>query len=369
MSFPSRLTPVLGARRFFVPGLPKWSAAVNAARAGQRNARLLCLGDSTTFGQGALSTAITGNDKSASWPTVLAAKSFGGVPGRWDNTIGTGNITASTYGSFDNRLTMGSGVGQGGAGSESLGGTPFARTSAGNFFVWTPGVPVDTFEIYYCQQSGGGIFSFAVDGGAATQVNTNGSTAVLKTTVSVARGNHSLSLDHVSGAKSFVYSVIAYDSAQKSVQVLNAGWPGVKATDYAVSASPFSPLNVFDDYAPDLTVLDLGINDWNQATPTTQTAYKAAMQALISAAKAVGSDVLLVVPVPSGTTSGTANQASFQTYIYDLAASNGLPVVDMIARWGSWASANSAGLMRDTLHPNSTGYADKAAAIAAAIIR
>jgi lysophospholipase L1-like esterase len=150
--------------------------------------------------------------------------------------------------------------------------------------------------------------------------------------------------------------VILYDSSHPEITVLNAGWSGAKATDVAANTSkPWGTINAIGTYDPDLVVIDLGINDWVQGT--SEADYKNAMQAIITAAKNAGSDVLLVVPVPSD---GYPSQASFQTYIHDLAITNDVPVIDFIGLWGSWSAANTNGWMSDALHPNATGYEQKA---------
>jgi lysophospholipase L1-like esterase len=367
--------PVMGARRrqgmmicpsgveFSVPALPLWSAAVRAAQAGTRDARILPVGDSTTVGAGALGNGYVSNDATASTPTVLAGMTFGGVQGSWQSLVGTKNL-ASGLVTYDHRITLDAGATVIGA---SIGATGLRRTGVGAMLTFTPTEPVSRFKVYYERDTGEGVMGLSVNGGAVTNVTNTGAAAFMSVTFDVPLGMNTLTISTVSGARTTVHAVEASNPAVKRVQVLNAGWYGVLAGGYALSTAYFSPLNVIDDYAPDLGIIDLGINDWNQVTPTTEVSFKASIQAFIDAFRAAGADVILVVPVPSGTANGIANQGLFQTYIHDLGTLNNVPVVDMIARWGSYAAKNALGWYRDTLHPTSLGYADKALAISEVI--
>lgn len=363
----AKLTAVGSA--FPIPALPNWSAAVSAAKAGTRDARVMYIGDSTTWGQGALSAAYGANDKSASHPTVLARDyTYRGLPGSWQNFTGTGNIGGSPYPTYDNRFVIGPSGAQSPSTTESMGGRGFRGSVVGDIVTFTPVGTEDMFDIYYLREGSGGVMGLSVNAGVATQVNTNGASALLVTTVSGVAGQvNTLTISLVSGTRATVFAIVGRKSTQKQILMMNAGVPGFKVADYASSATVQAPLNAFDEFDLDLTVIDLGINDWNSPSPTSEVSYKASMQSLIDAAKASGSDVLLVVPVPSGTADGIANQGLFQNYIKDLGVSNNCPVVDMIAAWSSWAAQNALGRYRDTLHPNSLGYAAKASIIAQSI--
>ena len=114
----------------------------------------------------------------------------------------------------------------------------------------------------------------------------------------------------------------------------------------------------------DLVILNVGINDWDAAV--TAATYTTNVQALITAIKTGSSaDILMMTPPPTNTTSAsTTAQQNLITAMYSLAQSNNIPLVDIWARWQSYAVAQPLGFYADTFtHPNALGYSDLAQAI------
>jgi len=59
----------------------------------------------------------------------------------------------------------------------------------GNLCTFLPTEQVDTFELYYVKEPTSGVFSWSVNGGGATSINTvNASTIMGKSTITVALG-------------------------------------------------------------------------------------------------------------------------------------------------------------------------------------
>ncbi len=356
---------------FSVAGLPKWSAAVQAGQAGTRDPIVLALGDSKTWGVGSLSSNLSANDKSKSYPTQLAGYKFGGLSAQ-SAFLSSGqliSLSTAQLAAGDSRFVVGAaGVGNGGSGGESIGGYSLRAATVGENYRFTPVEEVDTFEVWYLRQTtGNGVMGLAVNGGPVTNVSTTGATAYMKATITCPLGVNTLNVSLVSGTRCDVYQIIAYNSAARRVRVYNAGVPGAMVSDIATSVNPQNPLNAFDELDPDLTIIDLGTNEANQSSLPVEATWKGNYQLFINAAIAANSDVLLVVPFPMGSTNGLANQATIRQWILDLAASNSLPFVDLQTRWGSYAAKNALGWYRDTLHATQLGYADVAAAHAAAI--
>jgi lysophospholipase L1-like esterase len=161
---------------------------------------------------------------------------------------------------------------------------------------------------------------------------------------------------------------IIYNSAVKQIHVINAGWGGATSNDLVAATNNWGTVGSIAFWTPDLVIINIGINDLNQATPTAQATFNANVQQIINAAKAVNADVILMVPTPIGTANGLANQATFQTYIHALATTNSLNVIDMLATWGSFATANANGWMNtDLIHPKAIGYAQVANTVFGAI--
>ncbi|SDC46609.1 SGNH/GDSL hydrolase family protein [Nocardioides lianchengensis] len=116
-------------------------------------------------------------------------------------------------------------------------------------------------------------------------------------------------------------------------------------------------------FAADLVSLDMEINDATPGSATMVATYKADYQTAIDRLRANGADLILH-------TSNPCNGYDFTAYtkaIYELADTNDLPVIDFQDRWATYTSANGYGLMSDNLHPNASGYTEKAQALLTAL--
>ncbi|MDX1216310.1 hypothetical protein GOL99_12270 [Sinorhizobium medicae] len=354
---------------FDVPGLPVWSAAVRAQRAGLRPAKVLCIGDSTTAGHGAVAADMGSNAKSASYPTQLAERFVAkGSAASWASFLGN-QVTFDVPG-YDNRITIGAGWTTTANGyGQMLGGYGMisAETTRTRF---APTSTVDTFEIYTLQRlaSTAPMFVVSVDDvdvSTIWSVHSQDAPGILmKTVVKTSLGTHSVAVRSVAtNINVQLAGILAYNSVAPEICVLNAGWAGGKASSFANGQSlAWSPLSSIAIHNADLVIINLGINDMNQATPTTKVAYVSQMQEIITAAVSTGADVVLVIPNAIGGTY-TANHEVFAGYIQELAAANGLTVVDVRTKLGTYAAANVAGYMRDTVHPTGSGYLEIAEAI------
>ena len=365
-----------GPPPFAVPGLPRWSAAVRAMQAGQRNARLVCLGDSTTAGHGAYAIGMGDNNKAGSWPSQLASQlTARGLRASRRST--RGNQNAADITAFDPRVSFPEGptgwTVSSGVNNATVGGFFIGTTGTGRFR-FDPGGIVDTFEVYYALTLSVSALSLAVDGGATlTTVSTDrgaGVNRIGKATLSVPRGVHLLDLAKPAEFANIAWicGLSAHDSTQSEISVLNAGWSGATSADLANTVVAWNTVNALAQHAPDLVVICIGINDFNSASPPSEATFKANVQALVTASVAAGADVMLAVPNPIGG-GYAANHAAFAGYVGDVAAANGLKApIDFRSVLGSTHTvAHAAGYMRDDLHPNAAGYARMAEAVRRAI--
>jgi lysophospholipase L1-like esterase len=278
-----------------------------------------------------------------------------GLPAADNNLIGLGVSTLENARDNDPRFSIGSGGFF--ATHPTAGAQLLMLTTATTPSVFTPGGTNAGFKVWYSTNGGNGTFSVAVNGGAATNVNTNfGSVALASQTFSASQGANTISLNWVSGGPCYVVAIEAIDPSTGVVHIMNAGWSGSRVTDWNDSSFPWSPLLMIAALTPDVTFIDLGINDWvNSESVAT---YTTGLQAIISAAKAVG-DCVVVTPAPSAITRTTAaTQAQYTAAARTLALSNGCVIIDGSARWGSYEITNPLGLYANTLHPNGTGYAE-----------
>ena len=337
--------------------LQNFRLALSKVRDGAANAKILCLGDSTTHGFGC--TTATGLGTLGSWParlaslinTYMAPAAIGlGIP-----PISSAHDTRWT----NNWVNNLGGFGFGNAAN-------YNAPSPTGLLIYNPGTTWDRIDMYFLKTGSSGtllanannstvgIATAAGAGNRIVGVQTLTASALAASTVSVTG----------SGGNVYVCGFEPWQSGTKQVLVGNAGCYGIQSSTAATSGGAsqnWYALDALNAYAPNLTIICLGINDAN-ATVSTAT-FKANMQAVISAAKVWG-DVILLTYVPSGSGAG-ANYPLYEAQYIDvyknLATTNNCVLVDIYNRWG--ASYNTLSGMYDFLHPNNYGYWDIASAI------
>lgn len=215
-------------------------------------------------------------------------------------------------------------------------------------------------DIVYPTDSGFGVFSYAVDGGAATQVNQSGPAADgVRTRVTLgAAGPHSLVIRGVSGSP-YVEGVIEYNGDETSgVRVHDGGHGGYRSDQWStggidgVSKWPaaYKAMNA------DLLVIALGVNDVAQGKPVAD--YRTNMTSLLSTMRAVYSGPIVLLAYAA-----VQNQdAAWPTYVqamYDLAAADGNAIVcDLTLRLPRYSNAAlRAQSWFDSNHPTDAGHA------------
>lgn len=347
--------------------LPSWRAALAAMKAGTRNARIYCPGDSTTAGNFASGTQY-GANASLAWPARLAAYlTAARLPASNASICGASILTAGQFATW----YPGSAIN----GSWALDGSfkipgyqMFRHNGAGADDLVLPiSGYYDTVSIIYFKGSGYGQAQLKVDGGSTvygTFDSANASTIVARASISVPAGNHtSLTFSKVAATgQFFLCAVICTNSATKQVEIYNAGWGGSKASDWADATNIWSPSstaanNILSAYAPDLSIFNVGINDSLGATATAT--YLANLTTAAAAAATYG-DVLLIAPfrISSGSAS-EATQLGIAQQVRALAQSNGYGLIDLAAHWGSYAQSTAAGYWSpaaDPVHPCAPGY-------------
>ena len=335
--------------------LKKWRAAIAKVRDGQSNAKLAMFGDSTSLGSGATGVAGYPAGGRAKGPVVKLAAQLNTYfcPAVSHAVIGTGN-NPSLY-TWDSRFSAGAGWTMVTL-NNVWGISAINNSTTTNALNFTPEGSVDTFVVWHTTTTGGArSFTWAIDGGATTNIDCNVAKSMASVTIPAgAAGTHTLNLSRVAGSV-YILGIQAYNSTTKCVEVLNMGRSGGRASHATSSLTePWDALNALPLFAPDLTVINLTINEWINAG--TVDAWKIHMQQIIDVAKTTG-DVILMAGVPSKINqSALAYQSSFAAAAGELAAANGLPFLDVFGRFGSQESISS--LYTDDIHPNGAGYAD-----------
>jgi lysophospholipase L1-like esterase len=329
----------------------KWRKALAKVRAGAGSAKLLCVGDSTIAGAFV--------NQQASVPGRLSALLNSYYVKSDIDTIFASNGMSATV-TVDSRVTVGTGWTANFA-SWGAGGWSSASGAAGSLS-YTPNTSFDTVTIYYVKNSGHGSVTVNVDGGASlgTINASNASLAVASTTYTVTAGTHTINITGATGGQVFILGIEVALSTAPAVHVANAGKGASKTSDWIGTSGPYDFLTMFDLYQPDLTIIDLGINDAGVSTSTST--YQTNLTTIVTKAQLYG-DVLLTSFPPSGGSPHSTVEPTYLPILQAVATAKGCGYVDLYSRWVSYASANALGFMNDNLHPNSLGYADWAQAI------
>ena len=331
----------------------KWDAAKAAASAGFGQARLLSIGDSTTVGYYATTSGSATVDSGKNSPPFRLAKAMTlrhGIPTSYSNIYGAHGIsTAANLSAYDPRVTFGTGWAV--SAVQTLGGN-FLSNATTNLTAMSflPLSDFDLIEIYWRRGSGFGTFTVDIGAGVLATISTSGTAGIGRTVVAATLGTNTVNLTKTNATTAEVsIAGISLYKLNAEVQVINAGIIGIAADTYFNSAAD-GPEAVITSLAPNLTTINLGINDIVAATPIET--FKTKYQAIINKALLYG-DVVLFVPNP---TTGYANEAAYYQAIRDLGALNSLNVIDLSEGMGTdYAIPNALGLMSG-VHPKTTGY-------------
>lgn len=348
--------PVMLETRFMW-NLPAYKAALASMVAGTRDVKILCVGDSTTTGKGSSNAAIS---QRTGYPFRLAY-----LLGRQHapSTVGlvVPQIESNTQQANDTRVTLGVGWSRAvGFAFGAVWRTP--GNSSAVLTVAEDDVQANAWDIYYLADtstSALGTIVASATGGSAVTVATGGqaTAGVKKMTVTAPTASNSNVLtirnsDVLASHQIYIVGVEAYrTTGAKSIRVSNVGISGAGADTWvAVTGNAaWTGPEAIKAYAPDLTIIDLGINDASAGRTTA--AFMADMATLIAAAKSVGSDVVIKTMVPSLRTFH-ATEAAYVTALKALA----LPTVNLFEYFGDPQNPQDAGFMFDDLHPNDAGY-------------
>lgn len=311
-----------------------------------RGPRVCFVGDSLTAGWGAGTDTWQAAAYLKSFPRQLARQlAAAGLPAADDNFFST--RMATTPAAYDTRLTIAAAWTPA---DRSGPGLSWASSSAGAFS-FLPANAVDTVDIYYINPSGA-TFSVDLGGVGSTTPTLVQNDSLNKVTVTFTRALAAINIARVTGTI-YLVGVDAYDSTTPRVTTYNWGAGGWNSNDWVSTAANYYPFNSLGVLAPDITFFMLGANESNTGVSTAT--YKANMQTLITKAKLSGDAVLINRHPASG--GYATNQVAQNTANYELAATNGLAVVDVYDRW---AAGDKAWFLVDTVHCNPGGYGDYA---------
>jgi lysophospholipase L1-like esterase len=327
------------------------AARITALRAGQADARILCLGDSTT--RGVNRDLAPGERLAHSYPSrlapLLAARL--GVKVTAAGFIGIGNMPDA-----DARLHTSFGIARGGLGRSHYHATGPAGLS------FAPGVTWDTAELHLIARLGTG---FSCQAGEASPVLMEPATAKGPATLlfRTAPTSAPLHLAWAAGGVSLV-GLACRLAAEREITILNAGIGGGQAADQLGEHPMHGPQRWISHLAPDLTIVDFGINEYLRGVAPA--AYRASLEAIVATARRSG-EVLLKTFIPCGRPGGGHPETAYLDHVRELAARQDIPLLDIHARWGTYAAGRAKGWYSDRWHGSVAGYLAVAEAVAEAV--
>lgn len=330
--------------------LGDWRAALATVRAGTANARMLCIGDSTTGG----------------WPTSYVDRCADLWAANRLSTARHGAIFTTDPATYvEGRVAYGTGWSNGGVGDFGPANRGVALGAVGAAGTLDTGpVSCDRFEIFFFD-AGVGTFDWWIDGGSHTTV-TVGATAAVRSVVtpSVTAGTHTLHIGNIVGSPAFI-PFPEPRTGTSGLYVARFGLGATTSTMWAQAGSLFasSPL-VFHALQPDLTVMMLVSGDFN--TQADLETYHDNIDGMVVLAQTYGS-VVLGVP-PRSTITAYDDYNAWDEYVEVLETIRDDRDVAMVNFANHFAADDPDLYMADTLHPRVEAQGEMALVLAGALM-
>jgi lysophospholipase L1-like esterase len=336
-----------------------YQTPIQAAKAGTQTP-VLVLGNSIPFGYKGAST--NGQVRYNGWANRLSALlAAAGVRSSAQGWLGNGNLHSTGAATvYDDRQTNGAPAW--GNGVSSLGGTTMSASAAATWSF----VPknqdgssfnCDSFDLYYLRFSGGGTLGVAFDGGAVTNVSTNGLTAVIKRAFTgLSLAGHTQTISWVSNNPSgmFFMGADAFDSSTVGFKFINGAISGGVFQDFNRNTNYYDAVNAAIVVAPSIIFCMIGANYWNAAASVAT--FQSELATFISLYSAIG-QVVLISDVPSNPATRAALSAQ-KLYVDVMIAAARQNNLLMFNEWQAFGglSANFDSRWTDDVHPSATGH-------------
>lgn len=204
-----------------------------------------------------------------------------------------------------------------------------------------------------------GVISYTVDNGESVQVSQTASPNELKR-IEIdlgSKGPHTVEFETVSGSN-FLSYVEAWDSTSNFV-VVPWGARGYSSAELNEDTRPWSPKAALAHVPFDAIIYNGGINDVRSGgSGTSQVDYEQNVTEYINAAKSVNPDAFIFLQIPNDISTGLSYVPESLT---NLAVTLGATILDsrLSKDMIDFATADAAGLMYDSLHPNNLGYSNE----------
>jgi lysophospholipase L1-like esterase len=236
----------------------------------------------------------------------------------------------------------------------------------------TSAVRVYTFtgtdlDIWYA--TNGGSFTWKIDSGTATTVNTAGtySTANRVQVTGLSAASHTVTITATTGPVYLEGFTVYNGDKAKGVMLFDASHTGAKANQQTVDSALW--LATANTVAPGLVIIEYGLNDTGD---TNVAGFKARLQTLVTLVKSLTKvpSILIVAaytPADSGTFAGEPWSA-YVTAMSQIATAESTGFLDLSANMPVATTTGTGYYSTDGLHPNNTGHARMADLAYASVI-
>jgi hypothetical protein len=300
----------------------------------------------------------------------------------WGNALitssGCAGGTPSDYVLYDPKNSFaGSSWAFSGGSGQTVGGYNFSNNSATDIWSFTPSVSTDTIVVWS--------FCYLGNSGAAFTVSDNGTLlgtvtasgvcassspgALVQSTFTRTGSTNPIKIARTGGSV-IIQAVDSFSSGAATtptqVRISNWGAYGSDSSYWITNTFNHFPYPAMAAMNPDLVVLDLGINDYRNGKSAA--AFQTNMQSIITNLKSQNIDIVLVRPQPDNAPVYASLYQQYKFVYYALSKANGIPLVDLNSRLGTWATAQANGEYgssgaNDSVHLSQIGYADVAQAL------
>jgi lysophospholipase L1-like esterase len=216
-------------------------------------------------------------------------------------------------------------------------------------------------DLIYSKASGGAQMHVSIDGGAAIDVNPGAGTYWSKSTIDLgSTGNHAIVITGHNYWK--LAYVIGYDPI--GVSIFRCGWAGAGAANFSVGNNSMEQMPYF---APKLTIIELGTNDWlNQTALAT---YETNMDLIIHSATDNSGAVIIINQPEFNQAVKAITIDQYNAVITSLAATYGATVYDLKSKFVTIENGVTQGWQTGLAdgHPTTLGHSVIAADLFAII--
>lgn len=341
----------------------RYRAKLAGAYAGLNRVKIAFEGDSLTTGQGAgTGTNHETNAKVGTMPAVFAKlmRKHGLIVSE-DSVLGDNTVLNSGMAGITNYDPRAVFTGSGWTRSNRmLVSQSFRSVTNGDAFAFTPALATSNIIVYAAQNTGFGSYTISDGASLLSTINANGSQAFIGSAASRASSSNSWNVAHTTTGDIYIGGIDCWNT-DTQMSVYNFGSSGAKSLDIIGTGSAWAPtyaMNVFD---PDIVIINIGTNDIRTAVSTAT--FSANLSANVAAHKTAGRDVVIVAPNPDSAPVNSSLVAPTNAARYTIATQYDVPLIDLSARYGSYAAAAALGFYDDTVHQLPLGYADQAIAL------